>query len=95
MGNGYKKDKTAVALGFLKGDDTPRVIASGHGYVAQKIIEGAKEENIPIHHDAGLANTLSKIDIGEFIPPELYEVVVEVLRYVDRIDAVKAKLDQT
>ena len=90
----YKKEKikTAVALGYdPNNDNAPKVIASGKGYLADKIIEEAKENNIPLHSDGKLADTLSRLDIGEAIPPELYEVVAEILVFVDAMDKIKAK----
>ena len=86
-----KKVKTAVALEYDPSDDAPRVIASGTGVLAEKIIEKAKESNVPIHEDDKLAQTLSKLEIGEMIPPELYEVVAEILVFVDAMDRIKAK----
>lgn len=88
------KSKTAVALSYDPVDDAPKVIASGKGYLADKIIEKAKEEDIPIHQDSKLANTLSKLQIGDMIPPELYEVVAEVLVFVDKMDRIKGKIDK-
>jgi flhB domain-containing protein len=41
---------------------------------------------VPIHRDDKLADTLSRLDIGEMIPPELYEVVAEILVFVDAVD---------
>ncbi|MCR4721460.1 MAG: EscU/YscU/HrcU family type III secretion system export apparatus switch protein [Lachnospiraceae bacterium] len=87
-----KKQKTAVALGFEKGDEAPKILATGKGHIAEKIIREAKENNIPIHYDAKLADTLSKLDFDEYIPPELYEAVIQVLMYVDKVDAVREKL---
>ena len=87
-----KKVKTAVALEYDPSDDAPRVIASGTGILADKIIEKAKESNVPIHEDDKLAQTLSKLEIGEMIPPELYEVVAEILIFVDSMDKIKNKL---
>ena len=87
-----KKVKTAVALEYDPSDDVPRVIASGTGILAEKIIEKAKESNVPIHEDDKLAQTLSKLEIGEMIPPELYEVVAEILIFVDSMDKIKNKL---
>ncbi len=87
-----EKVKTAVALGYDPGEDgAPKVIASGKGAIAEKIIEQAKENKIPVHEDDKLANTLSKLEIGEMIPPELYEVVAEILVFVDAMDKIKAK----
>ena len=87
-----KKVKTAVALEYDPSDDAPRVIASGTGVLAEKIIEKAKESNVPIHEDDKLAQTLSTLEIGEMIPPELYEVVAEILIFVDSMDKIKNKL---
>ncbi len=87
-----KKNKTAVALGFEKGDEAPKILATGKGHLAEKIIEQAREYNVPIHYDAYLAKTLSKLDFDEYIPPELYEAVIQVLMYVDKVDAVREKL---
>ena len=88
-----KKRKTAVALGFEPGDEAPKILATGQGHVAETISEGAKENDIPIHRDPKLAKTLSELDFGDYIPPELYEVVIQVLMYVDRIDSVKEKMN--
>ena len=87
-----KKVKTAVALAYDPNEDgAPKVIASGKGALAEKIIEQAKENKIPVHEDDKLAQTLSKLEIGEMIPPELYEVVAEILVFVDAMDKIKAK----
>ena len=87
-----KKIKTAVALGYDPNEDgAPRVIASGKGALAEKIIEQAQENKIPVHEDDKLADTLSRLEIGEMIPPELYEVVAEILVFVDAMDRIKAK----
>ena len=89
------KDKTAVALSYEAGDTAPKVIASGRGYVAEKILDKASEESIPVHKDEKLAKTLYKIEIGEYIPPELYEIVAEILVFVDDMDRIKSKVMDT
>ncbi len=86
MDNKDEKQKTAVALEYVPGETAPQIIASGKGYVAEKIIETAKEKEVPIHKDEKLAGTLSKLDIGDYIPEELYGVVAEVLVMVDRAE---------
>ena len=87
-----EKVKTAVALAYDPNEDgAPKVIASGKGALAEKIIEKAKESKIPVHEDDKLAETLSRLEIGEMIPPELYEVVAEILVFVDAMDKIKAK----
>ena len=82
-------NKTAVALSYEAGDRAPKILATGKGYVAEKIIESAKEENVPVHKDEKLAATLSKLEIGDYIPKELYGVVAEILVFVDRVEGVK------
>ena len=87
-----KQPNTAVALGYDPNkDNAPTVIASGRGALAERIIEKAKEADIPVHEDDKLAGTLARLDIGEAIPPELYEVVAEILVFVDAMDKIMAK----
>lgn len=86
------KQKTAVALSYNPDEAAPKIVASGRGFLADKIIKKAEESQVPLHQDDRLANTLSRLEIGEFIPPELYEVVAEVLIYVDRMDNMKDKI---
>ena len=84
--------KQAIALEYDPSEEAPRVIASGKGILAEKISEKAMESAVPIHRDDKLANTLSRLDIGDMIPPELYEVVAEILIFVDSMDKLKGKL---
>ena len=85
-------NKTAVALKYEKGDAAPKILATGKGYVAEQIIEKAKETDVPFYKDNELAETLSKLNIGDSIPPELYEVVAEILVFVNDMEKIKAKL---
>lgn len=87
-----EKRKQAIALEYDPSDDAPKVVASGTGVLAEKIIEKAKEANVPLHRDDKLADTLSRLEIGEMIPPELYEVVAEILLFVDSMDKIKGKI---
>lgn len=87
-----EKPRIAVALSYELEETAPKVIASGKGYLADKIIEKSKEANIPLHKDEKLANTLSKLELGEVIPPELYGVVAEILLFVDKMDRIKGKV---
>ncbi|MCH5258539.1 MAG: EscU/YscU/HrcU family type III secretion system export apparatus switch protein [Lachnospiraceae bacterium] len=87
-----KKVKQAIALEYDPSDEAPRVIASGRGELAERIIEKAKEADVPVHRDDKLADTLSRLEIGDMIPPELYEVVAEILVFVDSMDKIKAKM---
>lgn len=87
-----EKIKQAIALEYDPNDEAPRVIASGKGALAERIIEKAKESDVPVHRDDKLAETLSRLEIGETIPPELYEVVAEILVFVDAMDKIKGKI---
>ncbi len=89
-----QKPKQAIALQYDVGDEAPRVVASGRGALAERIIERAKDEDVPVHKDDKLAATLSKLDIGDAIPPELYEVVAEILVFVDGLEKIRAKLEK-
>lgn len=86
-----EKLKQAIALEYDPNEDAPKVVASGRGVLAEKIINRAREAEIPIHQDDRLADTLSRLDIGEMIPPELYEVVAEILVFVDAMDKIRSK----
>lgn len=86
-----QKSRAAIALSYDPTEQAPKVIASGKGYLADRIIERAKEADIPLHKDEKLADTLSKLEIGAMIPPELYDVVAEILVFVDRMDRIKSK----
>ena len=88
------KIKQAIALEYDPSDEAPKVIASGRGVLAERIIEKAQESDVPIHRDDKLADTLSRLEIGEMIPPELYEVVAEILIFVDSMDKLKSKMKQ-
>ena len=88
-----QKEKTAVAVEYVPGEAAPKIIATGKGAVADRIIEKAKESNVPLYKDNKLADTLSKLQIGDMIPPELYEVVAEILVFVDNLDKIKGKVN--
>jgi flagellar biosynthetic protein FlhB len=77
----------AIALKFdAKVMMAPKVTAKGAGYVAEKIKEIAKENGIPIVENKPLAQTLFKaVDLGEFIPVDLYRAVAGVLAYVYKL----------
>ena len=88
------KAKQAIALEYDPDEAAPKVVASGKGVLAEKIIEKAKEAKVPVHQDNKLADTLSRLEIGDMIPPELYEVVAEILVFVDAMDKIKAKTEK-
>jgi flagellar biosynthesis protein len=75
--------KIAAAIRYDSAkDDAPRLTAKGKGHVAEKIIELARQHNIPIRTDQALVHILSKLDLDQHIPPDLYRAVAEILAFV-------------
>ena len=63
--------------------DAPMVLAKGEDYLAQRIKDIARENHIEIVENKPLARMLyANVEVGEFIPPELYQAVAEVLAFV-------------
>lgn len=92
MAEEEKKRKQAIAIQYNPDEVAHKILASGTGIIADKIIEKAKSSDVPLYEDNKLANTLSKLDIGEYIPPELYSIVAEILVFVDNLDKIKGKI---
>lgn len=81
-----KKSKKAIALKYDVGKTAPEIIAKGKGLVAEKILEN--RGNIPIYENKELVAELDKLDIGAQIPPELYQVVAQVLLFISDLDKI-------
>ncbi len=78
-----KEIKNAVALSYDENKDTsPVIVASGAGYIAERIIEVANKAGIPICRDETAAGLLSQLELGQEIPSELYQVVSEIFAYI-------------
>ena len=77
--------KLAIALHYEKGANAPVVVAKGKGAIGAKIVEVAKAHDIPIEENEVLAGALSKVELGDEIPAELYKAVAEVLIFVLRL----------
>ena len=78
--------KKAVALGYNRSqDNAPKVLASGAGEIANKIIRLAKEHDIPIKEDPDLIEILSKVEVDQEIPPNLYKAVAEIFSFLYKI----------
>jgi len=71
---------SAVALRY-SGHGAPRVTAKGEGELAQRILEIAEKNGVPLHEDAALMQMLAQIEIGEEIPSSLYVAVAEVIAF--------------
>ena len=70
----------AVAL-LYEGDGAPRVTAKGAGVVAERIIELAREHDVPLYEDRNLVKLAASVELGEEIPRTLYLAVAEVLAF--------------
>ncbi len=82
---GPSKRQLAVALRYNEDKEAaPRILAKGQGNVAEKILDLAKSQGIPIREDPDLVEALAKLDVGSLIPTELYPAVAEVLAFVYR-----------
>lgn len=79
----YNKTQRAAALKYSQdiSHGAPVVVASGLGYAAQKIIDIAQDNNVPVYQDDSLASLLSQLDAGSEIPPELYQAIVDIYVY--------------
>ncbi|EQB88674.1 flagellar biosynthesis protein [Clostridium punense] len=78
--------KKAAALKYDFNSHAPRVTAAGMGRVADKIIETAEENKVPIVYNKELTEMLTKVDVGDEIPYELYDIVAKVIAYVMDVD---------
>lgn len=83
--------KKAAALRYDPDKNgAPVVVASGMGYMAEKITETAMKAGVPVYEDDSLASLLTKLDLGAEIPPELYQAIVEIYVYFLGFTADKA-----
>ena len=78
--------RKAVALKFGANDTAPVVVASGMGYMAEKIVEVAADEGVPIYEDNSLATVLTQLQLGQEIPESLYQAIVELYVYFLKFD---------
>lgn len=74
--------KKAVALRYDENKEAaPVIVASGLGYVAEKIVEIANDNEIPVYEDNSLATVLTQLELGTEIPEELYQAIVDIYVY--------------
>ena len=78
--------RQAVALRYEpKRDRAPKLVAKGQGYLAEKILELARQHHIPIREDKNLLQILSRLDLNQEIPAEVYRAVAEILAFIYRL----------
>jgi len=80
------RHKKAVALQYNSSFMAPKVVAQGKGHLAQRIIDTAVQSEVTVYENSELANELLNVPLGGSIPPELYEVVAQVLVFVSDLD---------
>lgn len=84
----------AVALHYDQNrGGAPKVVASGKGEIAARIVETARNAGVQILEDPDLIEILAQVPVGEEIPTELYQAVAEVLAFVYRVNGRFANRD--
>ncbi|MBU5488220.1 EscU/YscU/HrcU family type III secretion system export apparatus switch protein [Clostridium sp. MSJ-8] len=83
--------RKAAALKYELNFEAPVVTAAGVGKIADNIIDRAKDNDVPIVYNKELANLLCNVDVGDSIPPDLYEAVAHVIAYITDIDKSKER----
>jgi flagellar biosynthesis protein len=86
-----KSIKKAAALKYDNSYEAPMVTAAGMGVIADKILEKAEENNVPVVYNKELAELLTNVDVGQTVPSELYEAIAKIIVYVMDIDTRKEK----
>ena len=77
----------AVALKYSPDkDNAPVIVASGMGYMAEKIVETAADCGVPIYEDNSLSTILTQLKLGQEIPESLYQAIVEIYVYFLHFD---------
>ena len=75
-------EQKAVALKYDETENSaPVIVASGMGYVAEKIVEIANENGVPVYEDNSLATVLTQMKLGKEIPSELFQTIVDIYAY--------------
>jgi len=82
--NNKPKPPTAIALSY-DGEGAPVITAKGRGELAERIIELAREHDVPIHEDPELSMLLAQVELGDEIPQELYLAVAQVIIFAYKI----------
>ena len=80
------RNRRATALRY-EGTGAPKVTASGQGYIADRILEVARENGIPIREDPALSRALEALELNEEIPEDLYKAVAEAIAWAYSLDA--------
>ncbi|MCY1408879.1 FlhB domain protein [compost metagenome] len=87
MAEDRRNRRQALALAYGEGDGAPRLVAKGYGEVAERIIAEAQRQGVRIHDSPELVGLLMQLDLDAQIPPQLYQVVAELLAWVARLES--------
>lgn len=82
----YDEIAVAVKYNFGTSGEAPKIVASGRGWLARKILDEAAKHRVPTHREKDLADALVKIPVGLEIPIELWEAMAEVLAHLYKLD---------
>jgi flagellar biosynthesis protein len=85
--DGAEAPKEAAALNYEPGETAPRVVATGRGHLAERIIAAAQEAGVPVKSDPALARALAALDLGDEVPEAMYRAVAETLAWAYKLDA--------
>lgn len=80
-------DRRAAALSYKQGYYAPVVVARGKGVVAEAIIACAHESGVYVHESPELVRLLMQVDTDQYIPPELYRAVAEILVWLQWLES--------
>jgi flagellar biosynthesis protein len=83
--------REAAALSYEPGETAPRVVATGRGHLAERIIAAAEEAGVPVKSDPALARALAALDLGDEVPEAMYRAVAETLAWAYKLDAQAAR----
>ncbi|MCT4785257.1 EscU/YscU/HrcU family type III secretion system export apparatus switch protein [Exiguobacterium aestuarii] len=86
------KRKTAAVVRYDESTDkAPVIVARGTGAVAEKILQEARARGVAVENDHSLLGHLLDLDLGDAIPPQLYDVMAEVLLLIEELDSIKGE----
>jgi flagellar biosynthesis protein len=80
--------KRAVALRYdpSRGDKAPKLVAKGKGRMAEQILAIARKNYIPVREDPNLVQVLSRLNLDQEIPPQVYRAVAAILSFLYRVN---------
>jgi len=87
-----KQRNTAAVLRYDEASgNAPVVVARGSGAAAERILQEARKSGIQVEHDTSLLGHLLDLDLGTAIPPQLYDVMAELLLLIEELDNAKGR----